>query len=36
VRQQREETPHCIDGTVTLEIPADELFVSGIPLYSEK
>ena len=36
VRQQREETPHCIDGTVTLEIPANELFVSGIPLYSEK
>ncbi len=36
VRQQREESPHCIDGTVTLEIPANELFVSGIPLYSEK
>ncbi|MBO4620194.1 MAG: hypothetical protein J5654_08805 [Victivallales bacterium] len=32
VRQQREETPECIGGTVTLEIPGDELFVSGIPL----
>lgn len=32
VRQQREETPECIDGIVTLEIPGDELFVTGIPL----
>ena len=32
VRQQREETLECSDGTVTLEIPGDELFVTGIPL----
>ena len=36
VRQQREEAPKCSDGSVTLEIPADELFVSGISLYTEE
>ena len=36
VRQQREETPKCSNGFVTLDIPADELFVSGIQLYSEE
>ena len=36
VRQQHEEAPYCKDGSVTIEIPADELFVSGIPLYTEE